>query len=247
MAQLAALFWDVDGTLAETEFDGHRPAFNAAFADLGLAWHWDEATYWRLLAVSGGRERIGAWSLEREGRPPDPELLEALLESKRRHYGLLVRSGAVALRPGVARLIREAAAAGLQQAIVTTSGRSAVADLIAGCLADLAAAFAFQICGEDVERKKPHPEAYLQALQRLELPAARVIALEDSSNGLRSALAAGLTTLLTLSSLSRAEPAEAFAGAAVVVADLDTAPAGSPHCAGPVVTLSYLQSLLQSR
>lgn len=247
MAQLAALLWDVDGTLAETEFEGHRPAFNAAFADLGLPWHWDAATYRRLLAVSGGRERIGAWAREREGHPPDPWLLEALLESKRRHYGLLVRSGAVALRPGVARLIREAAAAGLQQAIVTTSGRSAVADLIAGSLADLAGAFRFHICGEDVAIKKPDPEAYRLALQRLDLPAARVLALEDSSNGLRSALGAGLTTLVTLSSLSRGELAGAFAGAAAVVEGLDAAPAGSPHCAGPVVTLSCLQSLLPSR
>lgn len=247
MAQLAALLWDVDGTLAETEFEGHRPAFNAAFADLGLPWHWDAATYRRLLAVSGGRERIGAWAREREGHPPDSGLLEALLESKRRHYGLLVRSGAVALRPGVARLICEAAAAGLQQAIVTTSGRSAVADLIAGSLADLAGAFRFHICGEDVAIKKPDPEAYRLALQRLDLPAARVLALEDSSNGLRSALGAGLTTLVTLSSLSRGEPAGAFAGAAAVVVGLDAAPAGSPHCAGPVVTLSCLQSLLPSR
>jgi HAD superfamily hydrolase (TIGR01509 family) len=247
MAELAALLWDVDGTLAETEFEGHRPAFNAAFTDLGLDWHWDEATYRRLLAVSGGRERICAWAQEREDRPPAAELLEALLQRKRHHYGRQLRAGAVTLRPGVARLIREAADAGLRQVIVTTSGRSAVADLCGGCLAELAGAFAFHICGEDVAAKKPHPEAYHQALERLDLPAERAIALEDSGNGLAAARGAGVTTLLTLSSLSRGEPAAAFAGAAAVVDSLEAPLPLHPHCGGPVGTLSCLQSLLLHR
>jgi HAD superfamily hydrolase (TIGR01509 family) len=247
MAKLAALLWDVDGTLAETEFEGHRPAFNAAFADLGLPWHWDEATYRRLLAVSGGRERICAWALEREGRPPDGGILEALLESKRRHYGDRVRAGGVSLRPGVARLIREAVDAGLTQAIVTTSGRRAVADLLSGSLIELSSAFAFHICGEDVAAKKPHPEAYRQALLRLDLPAERAIALEDSRNGLAAAVGAGLTTVVTRSSLSRSEPAESFAAAAAVVADLDANIGPSPDGDGQPLTLAYLQSLLPDR
>lgn len=247
MEELAALLWDVDGTLAETEFTGHRPAFNAAFADLDLDWHWNEATYRRLLAVSGGRERICAWAQERQGRPLAAELLEAVLQRKRHHYGRLLRAGAVTLRPGVARLIREAADAGLWQVIVTTSGRSAVADLCEGCLAELAFAFAFHVCGEDVAAKKPHPEAYRLALARLNLPAERAIALEDSSNGLAAALGAGVITLLTLSSLSRDEPVAAFAGAAAVVDSLETPLPPYPHCGGPVGTLSCLQSLLPHR
>jgi|694.fasta_scaffold00865_47 HAD superfamily hydrolase (TIGR01509 family) len=247
MAELAALLWDVDGTLAETEFDGHRPAFNAAFTELGVDWQWDEATYRRLLAVSGGRERICAWAREREGRPPAADLLEALLQRKRHHYGRLLLAGAVTLRPGVVRLIREAADAGLRQVIVTTSGRSAVADLCGGCLAELAGAFAFRICGEDVALKKPHPEAYRQALERLDLPAERALALEDSGNGLAAARGAGVTTLLTLSSLSRGEPAAAHAGAAAVVDSLEDPLPLHPHCGEAVGTLSCLQSLLPHR
>jgi beta-phosphoglucomutase-like phosphatase (HAD superfamily) len=150
----------------------------------------------------------------------------------------------VSLRPGVARLIREAADAGLRQVIVTTSGRSAVANLCGGCLAELAGAFAFHVCGEDVTAKKPHPEAYRRALDRLDLPAERAIALEDSGNGLAAALGAGLTTLLTLSSLSRGKPAEAFAGAAAVVDSLEAPLSAEHHCGGPVGTLSCLQTLL---
>jgi HAD superfamily hydrolase (TIGR01509 family) len=253
--RLAALLWDVDGTLAETELEGHRPAFNAAFADLGLPWHWDRSTYLRLLAVSGGRERIAAWSAEQQGRPADPQLLEQLVQRKRLHYGERVRRGAVPLRPGVAELIGEARAAGLLQGIVTTSGRSAVQDLCDGVLGELAGAFAFRVCGEDVRAKKPDPQAYQLALTHLaglDAQAARagsVLVLEDSRNGLEAAVAAGLPCLVTLSSLSRHEPSAAFAAARAVVDALAVAAGPLPVQRGPAcpqgaVTLSYLQSLL---
>lgn len=247
--RLAALLWDVDGTLAETELDGHRPAFNAAFADLGLPWHWDEPTYLGLLAVSGGRERIGAWCREHTGGAADPALLDQLVRRKAGHYGERVRQGAVPLRPGVAALIREASAAGLRQGIVTTSGREAVRHLCDGVLGELAEAFSFQVCGEDVGAKKPDPEAYGLALARLGCPAGSVLAVEDSPQGLAAARAAGLPCLVTLSSLSRQEPAALFAGACAVVDALaeeggQVKVRRGPACPGATVTLSWLQSLL---
>jgi len=247
--RLAALLWDVDGTLAETELDGHRPAFNAAFAELGLPWHWDEPTYLRLLAVSGGRERIGAWCRELTGRAPDPALIEQLVRRKASHYGARVRDGAVPLRPGVASLIREASAAGLRQGIVTTSGRDAIRHLCDGVLGDLAEAFAFHVCGEDVGAKKPDPEAYRLALERLGCRAGSVLALEDSRQGLAAARAAGLPCLVTISSLSRREPAALFEGACAVVDGLAggngrVAVRCGPACPGATVTLSWLESLL---
>jgi HAD superfamily hydrolase (TIGR01509 family) len=253
--RLAALLWDVDGTLAETELEGHRPAFNAAFADLGLPWHWDRSTYLRLLAVSGGRERIAAWSAEQQGREADPQLLEQLVQRKRLHYSERVRRGAVPLRPGVAELIGEARAAGLLQGIVTTSGRAAVQDLCDGVLGELASAFAFRVCGEDVQAKKPDPQAYRLALEELAGldPAAgragAVVVLEDSRNGLQAAVAAGLPCLITLSSLSRHEPFAAFAPARAVVDALAAADGAlsvrrGPACPQGAVTLSYLELLL---
>ncbi len=234
--RLAALLWDVDGTLAETELDGHRPAFNAAFADLGLPWHWDEPTYRRLLAVSGGRERIGAWCRDNTGEAADPALLDQLVRRKASHYGERVRQGAVPLRPGVASLIQEASAAGLRQGIVTTSGREAVRHLCEGVLGELADAFSLQVCAEDVGAKKPDPEAYHLAVERLGCPAGSVLALEDSRQGLAAARAAGLPCLVTLSSVSRREPAALFGGACAVVDGL----AGE----GGQVTLSWLEALL---
>ena len=246
---LAALLWDVDGTLAETELDGHRPAFNRAFAELGLPWHWDEPTYLELLAISGGRERLRQFLAEAEGSPPAPALVEALQAAKQRHYTALVAAGALRLRPGVRQLLAEAAAAGLRQVIVTTSGRAAVTALLQALLPELAGGFAFLVCGEDVARKKPDPEAYQLALERLGLPPGAALAIEDSGNGLAAACAAGLATLVTRSRSSAAEPSQAFTSASAVVDQLGAPDSRlrvlhGPACPQGRVTLSYLQQLL---
>jgi HAD superfamily hydrolase (TIGR01509 family) len=246
---LAALLWDVDGTLAETEGECHRVAFNRAFAAAGLPWYWDSGTYRQLLAVSGGRERLAAYLAELEATPLPPDRLDALWRSKQSHYAQLLTEGRLHLRPGVARLIGEAAAAGLVQAIVTTSARPAVEALFAGVLADLRQAFAFWVCGDDVAAKKPDPEGYRRALDQLAVVPERVLVLEDSANGLAAATAAGLPCLVTLSSLSLEEPAAAFAAARAVVDGLGDGTAAiqvrqGPPCAEGRVSLSYLQRLL---
>ena len=126
----AALLWDVDGTLAETELDGHRVAFNRAFEEAGLPWFWDVPLYQRLVRTSGGRERIAAYLEEVEGKWPDRERVEQLQAAKQRAYNAMVAAGALTLRPGVERLLRSAAQHGVPQAIVTTSSRLAVQALL---------------------------------------------------------------------------------------------------------------------
>ena len=248
----AALLWDVDGTLADTELEGHRPAFNAAFREVGLPWHWDPPTDTRLLRVTGGRERLAAFIEDRTGRPAGPELLDALVASKQAHYARFVREGRVALRPGVRRLIAQARRAGLVQAIVTTSGRAAVEALLQRLLRDLDDAFRFRICGEDVRRKKPDPEAYRLALERLALPAAAVLAIEDSPQGLAAARGAGLPCLVTLRE-GRSGPLPGDLSAACAVLDgLGESPAGpnvlqGPPCSDGEVSLAYLRQLLAAR
>lgn len=247
---LQAILWDVDGTLAETELEGHRLAFNAAFADHGLPWRWDTATYLPLLRIGGGRERLAAWLERAEGVPPDAALLERLVASKKRHYGERLRAG-LPLRPGVVRLIEAAAAAGLRQLIVTTSSRAAVEALLDASLAPQARHFSGWICGDDVRRKKPDPEGYRLALGRLALEASRVLVVEDSPPGLAAAAAAGLPALVTLSEVSRQEPLEAYAAAAAVVDGLgaDGQPLSvlrGPACPGGLATLSWLEQLLPS-
>ena len=248
--RLKALLWDVDGTLAETEFEGHRHGFNLAFKEFGLPWHWDRTTYRGLLAVSGGRERLAAYRHRQGEAPWPPERLETLMAAKQRHYAALVADGGLALRPGVAPLIAEAQAAGMDQAIVTTSSRSAVAALLGGLGASLSGAFAFWVCGEDVARKKPDPQGYKLALDQLGSPPGAVVVLEDSVAGLAAATSAGLPCLVTLSDLSRGEPAADFVAAAAVVEDLESARGSVQVRQGPVcdqtrVTLSYLHQLLE--
>ena len=245
---LRALLWDVDGTLAETERDGHRLAFNRAFAELGVPLHWDGLRYGELLAISGGRERIAAALAELQAAPPDPALVADVQTRKQRHYAALVAAGELQLRPGVAELISEVHAAGLPQAIVTTSGRTAVAALAAHLLGPLAPCFSVWVCGEDVARKKPDPEAYHRALAQLGLPAGAVLALEDSGNGLAAADQAGVACLLTLSHYSSAEPPARVGRARAVVNQLGSGASvlRGAACQGRQITLSYLQDLLES-
>lgn len=246
---LEAILWDVDGTLAETELEGHRLAFNAAFAEEGLPWHWDIQAYLPLLRIGGGRERMAAFLEQAEGNAPSSERLQRLVEAKQRHYGALLRRGALPLREGVARLVDAAAAAGLCQAIVTTSSRAAVEALVAGSLVERAGVFSAWVTGDDVVCKKPHPEGYHLAIARLNLNPARVLVVEDSPQGLAAAAAAGLTTLVTLSSVSRHDQAAAFAAAAAVVdglgsPELPLEVLRGPACPGGLATLSWLERLL---
>ncbi|MGE0312315.1 MAG: HAD-IA family hydrolase [Lautropia sp.] len=204
MARLKALLWDVDGTLAETERDGHRVAFNRAFAAHLLPWRWDVACYGELLAVTGGRERILHYLASRGLGPAGPDARDALARelhaAKNRHYAALMRAGGLPLRAGVRELLQASRASGLRQAIVTTTSRANVDILLRTHLgADWHVGFATIVCGEDVQRKKPDPEAYLRALAGLGLDPADALAIEDSPAGAAAATAARVPVIVTRS------------------------------------------------
>lgn len=204
---LEALIFDVDGTLAETE-ELHRRAFNDTFAAKGLDWHWTVEDYRRLLTTTGGKERIARFIAETGTGQIDIAMLH---RDKTERYTALMAEGGIALRPGIAALMDQARAAGLRLAVATTTSRPnvealalAVWDRRAGEIFDVIAA------GDEVERKKPAPDVYLLALARLDLPAARCLALEDSRNGLAAAHAAGLACIVAPSTYTAGED---FAGA----------------------------------
>lgn len=211
---LAALLWDVDGTLAETECDGHRVAFNRAFAEFGLPWHWDIAHYGRLLRVTGGRERLLAAMADETDAPVLPAEREALARElhrlKNRCYAESVHDGAIQLRPGVAALIDEASERGVRQAIVTTTSRANVEALLGRQLSPAwPQRFDTVVCGEDVSMKKPEPEAHRRALAALRLPAVTTLAIEDSWAGATAARAADVPVLVTRSVYFPADPIDA--------------------------------------
>ncbi|WP_428423306.1 HAD-IA family hydrolase [Methylibium sp.] len=231
---LAALLWDVDGTLAETERDGHRVAFNEAFEAHGLPWRWSVERYAELLRVTGGRERLLHDMATQPDAPASPaereRLVTALHAEKNRRYGQIVERGGIALRPGVQRLMREAAAQGVQLAITTTTSRVNLDALLSARLgAAWHTQFAAAVCGEDAPARKPDPQVYLRCLDALQLDADEVLAIEDSPNGLAAACAAGIATLVTRS-LNFAS--HSFEGALAVCDDLDQPAAPSPRLRG---------------
>ena len=174
MTELKALLFDVDGTLADTERDGHRPAFNAAFREFGLDWDWDVALYGQLLEVTGGKERMKFY-VERfrpdYRKPADFDgLVAELHKAKTRHYTELLAQGGIPLRPGVKRLLQEARDAGLILGVATTTTPENVTALLRHSLAeDGADWFAVIAAGDIVPAKKPAPDIYVWAMQQLGL------------------------------------------------------------------------------
>jgi HAD superfamily hydrolase (TIGR01509 family) len=200
---LKALIFDVDGTLADTEM-AHLAAFNHAFAEMGLDWRWDVPLYTRLLAVSGGKERIKAYW---QSQAPDvldigggalQESIDHLHEIKTAAYEQAVQDGQVQMRPGVLALLSAASTAGLQLAIATTTSPVNIAALLQRAIgADWKSHFRVIEDASTAPRKKPDPMVYQQTLTRLGWQAHQCLAFEDSENGLRAAVAAGLATVIT--------------------------------------------------
>lgn len=201
---LKALLWDVDGTLAETEHDGHLVAFNRAFAQLGLPWFWGERRYGELLTITGGRERLFHDLRTQPWAPVDADERTALAERvhalKNACYARILAEGLIPLRPGVRELLDDCALAGVAMAIVTTTSRANVVALLDAQLGSgWPARFAALVCGEDVARKKPDPQAYQVALDALGLAAADTLAIEDAPAGVAAACGAGVLVVVTRS------------------------------------------------
>lgn len=223
MAKLQALLWDVDGTLAETERDGHRVAFNQAFEACGLPWRWDEARYGELLRITGGRERLLHDMKTRRDAPVLADERSALVarlhQLKNARYAEILRDAAIPLRPGVFDLMQQCRERGVRMGIATTTSRTNVDALLRIHLGpQWAEWFSVQVCGEDVLRKKPDPEVYLQALQALGVGPLACVAIEDSPGGVAAARAAQIPVVVPVSAYFRAATIE---GAVAIGPGLD--------------------------
>jgi len=201
---LKAILWDVDGTLAETERDGHLVAFNRAFEALALPWRWSQERYGELLAVAGGRERLLHDMQTQPQAPALPAERTALVERihvlKNQLYAEIIAAGALPLRAGVSELFEDCAAAGVRMAIVTTTSEANVAALLAARLGPgWRSRFAAVLCAEQAPQKKPDPQVYLLALQALSLAPAEVLAIEDAPAGVAAALAAQIAVVVVRS------------------------------------------------
>jgi len=206
-----AVLWDVDGTLAETERDGHRVAFNLAFEALGIPWRWDEQRYGELLHVTGGRERLLHDMARHRDAPSIPGERERLARDihakKNLLYAQIVRDGVIPLREGVLALLDQCWTHGIRTAITTTTSRANVEALLQAHLgARWREAFEVIVCGEDVSHKKPDPQAYERTLQALALSPLETIAIEDSPGGVAAAGGAQVPVVVTRSHYFAAAP-----------------------------------------
>lgn len=225
MTKLNALLFDVDGTLADTEADGHRVAFNKAFAEAELDWHWSVELYGKLLAVTGGKERIkfyvddfitGFVPVNNEGTSIDLKSFAATLHQRKTHFYLeMLQQGEIPLRAGVKKLLNEAREAGLRLGIATTTTPENVTYLLTSTLGEESLTW-FEViaAGDIVPAKKPAPDIYQYAMDKMGINADETLAFEDSENGIRSSIGASLKTIITTNSYTTHHD---FSGALIVL------------------------------
>ena len=230
MSHLKAVIFGAIGVIAETS-DLQRQAFNAAFAEAGLNWRWDMATYRTLLSINGGQERLRAYrtTMSGDGAPSDAAIA-MLHERKTAHYARLVDAGGLAPRPGVVALMAACRAAGVRTAFCTSTSRDNVDAVIRGVGSKLNfAEFASITTIDQIAAVKPAPDAYRHCLATLGLSADQVIAIEDTPVSMAAAIAAGIRVIATPGAMTADQD---FSGAALVVPDLTQ------------VTLATIEALL---
>lgn len=254
---MPALIFDCDGVLADTERNGHLPAFNETFAEFGVPVHWSDDDYREKVLIGGGKERMASILtpefVAANGLPADEEGQRAMLadwhKRKTAIYTELVASGALPARPGIARLVREAADADWTLAVASTSAEPSVRAVLVHAVGEELAERFSVFAGDVVPHKKPAPDIYLLAVDRLGIGPDDAVVVEDSGNGVRAAVGAGIRTIVTVSAYTTEED---FTGASLVVSSLGdpgepaeviAAPAGVVP--GELVTLADVAAVLE--
>tara|TARA_B100000212_G_scaffold8083_1_gene6076 strand:+ start:79 stop:825 length:747 start_codon:yes stop_codon:yes gene_type:complete len=199
MSNLEGVYWDLDGTIANTELEAHLPAFNRSFEALGTGWYWDKKTYIDLLKINGGKNRIAFYASQNNQILTQEFIREIHLE-KQKHYLSLLKDGAVTLKDGVNRLINELKIKGVRQFIVTSSSRIQVTLLVDLLFGD-ENPFEFFISSEDVDLHKPHPLPYLKAMTLSGIKTFNSIVFEDSIPGVKSSFSAKIPTICVKSNI----------------------------------------------
>lgn len=256
---MSALIFDCDGVLADTERDGHLPAFNQTFQEFGVPVHWSDDDYAQKVKIGGGKERMAsiltpelAATIGLSADPADwADAIATWHKRKTAIYTERVASGVMPARPGILRIVTDAVAAGWTLAVASTSAETSVRAVLTHTVGENLAVRFSVFAGDIVAAKKPAPDIYRYALAELDVDASDAVVIEDSENGLRAALAAGIRTVVTVSSYTAAEN---FAGASLVVSSLGDPDGESAQTLadplhlnpGTCITLSDFESILEA-
>jgi HAD superfamily hydrolase (TIGR01509 family) len=219
MTAITTLIFGAIGTITETS-QMQRAAFNRAFAEAGLGWVWDAATYAAMVsgqsARVGGAARIADYASARGDRIDDATIA-ALHDAKTRIFQDMMARDGLPLNPGVDALIDDARTLGLKTVFASTTMRASIDAMLLATKPPLAGRFDLIMSGEDVARPKPAPDVYLAVLRHLGIDASQAIAIEDSEPSLAAALSAGIMTYAVPGTLWRGS---VFEGAAAVLPTL---------------------------
>ena len=208
MNKFKALIFDCDGVLAETEAEGHRVAFNKVFEEEKLGIHWDVETYGELLRIAGGKERMRQYFDKVNLKKNFDNINEYIKKLHRRKtdiYMEIIEKGLLRGRKGLKRLAIEAHRRGIKLAICSTSNDRGVTLLAKHVFREAFRYLDYILAGDVVTRKKPDPEIYLLAAQKLGVKPEECCVIEDTGNGVRAAKTAGMKCIVTRSQYTKTE------------------------------------------
>jgi HAD superfamily hydrolase (TIGR01509 family) len=217
--KLKAIIFDVDGTIANTEYRGHLPACNEAFATLGypIQWTWEEFKEMQVLAGNAVRMRksLSEWQPEMSEVELDTAVAELVVLKKKFYIEKYLPD--LPLREGVVEIMEEALARGIRLAVVSMSYEAQVNALLSNHLPQIYPLFKPILGKESGPKTAPDSPLYTRCMAELGTSLAETLVIEDSEEGFLAARRVGIPTAVIYNEYTFGKN---FAGAQLVARNL---------------------------